>query len=310
MKHTGKAIITCAVTGSIHTPSMSPYLPVTPDEIAEQAIEAVEAGAAVLHLHARDPIDGRPSPDPALYMQFLPRIKQQTDAIINITTGGAPGFSEDDRMAGPLAASPEMTSLNMGSMNFGFWPLADKFDWKHEWERELMLGSKRFPANHNFALIERIMTELGEGHGTRFEYECYDIGHLYSVKHFADLGLIKPPFLIQGIFGILGGLGAELENFFLMKQTADRLFGDDYIMSCFAVGRPQMKFLAQCALVGGSVRVGLEDSLYIGKGELAISNAQQVRKVRQILDALDIPIATPEEAREILGTKGGDRVAF
>ncbi|AOG00244.1 MAG: 3-keto-5-aminohexanoate cleavage protein [Blastomonas fulva] len=310
MKHTGKAIITCAVTGSIHTPSMSPYLPVTPDEIAEQAIEAVEAGAAVLHLHARDPIDGRPSPDPALYMQFLPRIKQQTDAIINITTGGAPGFSEDDRMAGPLAASPEMTSLNMGSMNFGFWPLADKFDWKHEWERELMLGSKRFPANHNFALIERIMTELGEGHGTRFEYECYDIGHLYSVKHFADLGLIKPPFLIQGIFGILGGLGAELENFFLMKQTADRLFGDDYIMSCFAVGRPQMKFLAQCALVGGSVRVGLEDSLYIGKGELAVSNAQQVRKVRQILDALDIPIATPEEAREILGTKGGDRVAF
>jgi uncharacterized protein (DUF849 family) len=310
MKHTGKAIITCAVTGSIHTPSMSPYLPVTPAEIAEQAIEAVEAGAAVLHLHARDPIDGRPSPDPALYMQFLPRIKQQTDAIINITTGGAPGFSEDDRMAGPLAASPEMTSLNMGSMNFGFWPLADKFDWKHEWERELMLGSKRFPANHNFALIERIMTELGEGHGTRFEYECYDIGHLYSVKHFADLGLIKPPFLIQGIFGILGGLGAELENFFLMKQTADRLFGDDYIMSCFAVGRPQMKFLAQCALVGGSVRVGLEDSLYIGKGELAVSNAQQVRKVRQILDALDIPIATPEEAREILGTKGGDRVAF
>ncbi|WP_288017448.1 3-keto-5-aminohexanoate cleavage protein [Blastomonas sp.] len=310
MKHTGKAIITCAVTGSIHTPSMSPYLPVTPDEIAEQAIEAVEAGAAVLHLHARDPIDGRPSPDPALYMQFLPRIKQQTDAIINITTGGAPGFSEDDRMAGPLAASPEMTSLNMGSMNFGFWPLADKFDWKHEWERELMLGSKRFPANHNFALIERIMTELGEGHSTRFEYECYDIGHLYNVKHFADLGLIKPPFLIQGIFGILGGLGAELENFFLMKQTADRLFGDDYIMSCFAVGRPQMKFLAQCALVGGSVRVGLEDSLYIGKGELAVSNAQQVRKVRQILDALDIPIATPEEAREILGTKGGDRVAF
>jgi uncharacterized protein (DUF849 family) len=310
MKRTGKAIITCAVTGSIHTPSMSPYLPVTPDEIAEQAIEAVEAGAAVLHLHARDPIDGRPSPDPALYMQFLPRIKQQTDAIINITTGGAPGFSEDDRMAGPLAASPEMTSLNMGSMNFGFWPLADKFDWKHDWEHELMLGSKRFPANHNFALIERIMTELGEGHGTRFEYECYDIGHLYSVKHFADLGLIKPPFLIQGIFGILGGLGADLENFFLMKQTADRLFGDDYIMSCFAVGRPQMKFLAQCALVGGSVRVGLEDSLYIGKGELAVSNAQQVRKVRQILDALDIPVATPEEAREILGTKGGDRVAF
>lgn len=310
MKITGKAIITCAVTGSIHTPSMSPYLPVTPDEIAEQAIEAVEAGAAVLHLHARDPKDGRPSPDPALYMQFLPRIKQATDAIINITTGGAPGFSEEDRMAGPLAASPEMTSLNMGSMNFGMWQLADKFEWKNDWERELMLGSKRFPANHNFALIERIMTELGDGHGTRFEYECYDIGHLYSVKHFADLGLIKPPYLIQGIFGILGGLGADLENFFLMKQTADRLFGDDYIMSCFAVGRPQMKFLAQCALVGGSVRVGLEDSLYIGKGELAVSNAQQVRKVRGILEALDIPVATPAEARAMLATKGGDKVAF
>jgi uncharacterized protein (DUF849 family) len=186
MKSPGKAIITCAVTGSIHTPSMSPHLPVTPDEIAEQSIAAAEAGAAILHLHARNPSDGRPSPDPELFMQFLPRIKQSTDAVVNITTGGAPGFSEEDRLAGPLRASPEMTSLNMGSMNFGFWPLADKFEWKHEWERELMLGSKRFPANHNFGLIERIMIELGEGHGTRFEYECYDVGHLYSVKHFAD----------------------------------------------------------------------------------------------------------------------------
>lgn len=310
MKKSGKAIITCAVTGSIHTPSMSPYLPVTPDEIAEQAIEAAEAGAAILHLHARDPRDGRPSPDPELYMQFLPRIKQSCDAVINITTGGAPGFSEDDRLAGPLRASPEMTSLNMGSMNFGFWPLADKFNWKHDWERELMVQSKRFPANHNFALIERIMTELGERHGTRFEYECYDIGHLYSVKHFADLGIIKPPFLIQCIFGILGGIGADLENFMLMKQTADRLFGDDYMLSCFAVGRPQMRFLTQCALVGGSVRVGLEDSLYIGRGELAKSNAEQVRKLRRILDALDIDIATPAEARAMLGLKGGDAVAF
>ena len=310
MRKTGKAIITCAVTGSIHTPSMSPYLPVTPDEIAEQAIEAAEAGAAILHLHARDPKDGRPSPDPDLYMQFLPRIKQASDVVINITTGGAPGFSEDDRMAGPLAASPEMTSLNMGSMNFGFWPLADKFEWKHEWERELMLGSKRFPANHNFALIERIMTELGQGHGTRFEYECYDVGHLYSVKHFADAGLIKPPFLIQCIFGILGGIAADLENFMVMKQTADRLFGDDYLLSCFAVGRPQMKFLAQSALVGGNVRVGLEDSLYIGKGELAKSNAEQVRKIRGVLEALDVDVATPGEARDMLGLKGGDKVAF
>jgi uncharacterized protein (DUF849 family) len=310
MKSPGKAIITCAVTGSIHTPSMSPHLPVTPDEIAEQSIAAAEAGAAILHLHARNPSDGRPSPDPELFMQFLPRIKQSTDAVVNITTGGAPGFSEEDRLAGPLRASPEMTSLNMGSMNFGFWPLADKFQWKHEWERELMLGSKRFPANHNFGLIERIMIELGEGHGTRFEYECYDVGHLYSVKHFADAGLIKPPFLIQGIFGILGGIGAELENFMVMKQTADRLFGDDYIMSCFAVGRPQMRFMTQCALVGGSVRVGLEDSLYVGRGQLAKSNAEQVLKARAILEALDIEIATPAEARTILGLKGGDAVAF
>ncbi|MEG3152441.1 3-keto-5-aminohexanoate cleavage protein [Sphingomonas sp. ZT3P38] len=310
MRKTGKAIITCAVTGSIHTPSMSPYLPVTPDEIAEQAIAAAEAGAAILHLHARDPADGRPSPDPELYMQFLPRIKQASDVVINITTGGAPGFSEEDRLAGPLRASPEMTSLNMGSMNFGFFGLADKFDWKHDWERELMLGSKRFPANHNFALIERIMVELGQGHGTRFEYECYDIGHLYNVKHFADLGLIKPPFLIQGIFGILGGIGADLENFMMFKQTADRLFGDDYMLSCFAVGRPQMKFLAQCALVGGSVRVGLEDSLYISKGELATSNAQQVLKLRSILDVLEIEVATPAEARVMLGLKGADAVAF
>jgi len=310
VKKTDKAIITCAVTGSIHTPSMSQYLPVTPDEIAAQAIEAAEAGAAILHLHARDPRDGRPSPDPELYMQFLPRIKQASDVVINITTGGAPGFSEEDRLAGPLRASPEMTSLNMGSMNFGFFGLADKFNWQHDWERELMLGSKRFPANHNFALIERIMVELGEGHGTRFEYECYDVGHLYTVKHFADAGLIKAPFLIQCIFGILGGIGADLENFMIMKQTADRLFGTDYILSCFAVGRPQMKFLAQSALVGGSVRVGLEDSLYISKGELAQSNAQQVRKIRSILEALDIDVATPVEARAMLGLKGGNKVAF
>ena len=310
MRKTGKAIISCAVTGSIHTPTMSPYLPISPDQIAEQSIAAVEAGAAILHLHARDPRDGRPSPDPELYMQFLPRIKQATDAVINITTGGAPGFSEDDRMAGPLAARPEMTSLNMGSMNFGFFGLADKFDWQHDWERELMAGSKRFAANHNFALIERIMIELGQGCGTRFEYECYDIGHLYTLKHFVDAGLVKPPFLIQGIFGILGGIGADLENFMAFKQAADRLFGDDYLLSAFAVGRPQMTFLAQCALVGGSVRCGLEDSLYIRKGELATSNAQQVTKLRTILDALDIEIATPAEARAMLGLKGGDQVGF
>lgn len=310
MRNPGKAIITCAITGSIHTPSMSPYLPITPDEIARESIEAAEAGAAILHLHARDPRDGRPAPDPELYMQFLPRIKQSCDAVINITTGGGPGFSEDDRLAGPLAARPEMTSLNMGSMNFAFHGLADRFDWKHPWEREMMVGSKKFATNNSFAMIERIMTELGEGCGTRFEFECYDLGHLYNLKHFVDLGLVKPPFLIQGIFGILGGMGADLDNFALFKQAADRLFGDQYLLSCFAVGRPQMKFLAQSALVGGSVRVGLEDSLYIRKGELATSNAQQVRKLRTILEALEVEVATPEEARAMLGLKGADAVGF
>ena len=311
MKPVKKTIITCAVTGSIHTPTMSPYLPITPNEIAEQAIEAAEAGAAILHLHARDPNDGRPSPDPELFMEFLPRIKQQTDAIINITTGGAPGFTEDDRLAAPLRASPEMTSLNMGSMNFGVHGLAQKYKaWKHPWEQDFLAKSEKFAANHNFALIARIMRELGEGHGAKFEYECYDLGHLYNVAHFADQGLIKPPFLIQGIFGVLGGIGAEFENVTAMKQTADRLFGDDYYFSCFAIGRAQMRFLAMAAMMGGNVRVGLEDSLYIGKGTLAKSNAEQVRKIRSILTELDIEIATPAEAREMLGLKGADQVAF
>ncbi len=310
MKYSRKAIITCAVTGSIHTPSMSPYLPVTPDEIAEQAIEAAEAGAAIVHLHARDPIDGRPSADPELFRQFLPRIKQSCDVVVNITTGGAPGFSEEDRLAAPLYASPEMTSLNMGSMNFGAWDLADKFDWKHDWERELLLGTKQHPANHNFALIERIMIELGQDHGTRFEFECYDLGHLYNIAYFQKKGLIKPPFLIQGIFGVLGGIGADLENLTIFKQTADRLFGDDYLLSCFAVGRAQMRFLTQGAMMGGHVRVGLEDSLYASKGVLAENNAVQVRKIRSILESLDIEIASPTEARAMLDLKGGDAVAF
>ncbi|MEX1148061.1 MAG: 3-keto-5-aminohexanoate cleavage protein, partial [Sphingomonadales bacterium] len=244
MRQSNKVIITCAVTGSIHTPTMSPHLPITPDEIAADAIGAAEAGAAILHLHARDPKDGRPSPDPDLFMEFLPRIKQQTDAVINITTGGAPGFSEDDRLAAPLRASPEMCSLNMGSINFGVFALAQKYkEWKHDWEKSFLEGSYQHPANHNFALIERVIRELGHGHATRFEYECYDIGHLYTVAYFADLGLIKPPFLIQGIFGILVGIGPELENLFVMKQTADGLFGDVYYLSCFGIGKDQMKFL-------------------------------------------------------------------
>ncbi|MDA5194399.1 beta-keto acid cleavage family enzyme [Govanella unica] len=311
MKKTEKVIITCAITGSIHTPTMSPYLPITPEQIIEQSVEAAEAGAAILHLHARDPIDGRPSPDPELFMQFLPQIKQRTNAVVNITTGGAPGFSEDDRLAAPLRAQPEMTSLNMGSMNFGVFGLADKYtDWKHPWEKPFLEASAKFAANHNFALIERIIRELGEGHGTKFEYECYDLGHLYNVAHFADRGLIKPPFLIQGIFGVLGGIGADLENLTLMKQTADRLFGDDYYLSCFGIGRAQMRFLTMSAMMGGNVRVGLEDSLMIGRGQLAKSNAEQVRKIRSILTELGIEIATPDEARQMLALKGGDQVAF
>lgn len=311
MKKSEKVIITCAITGSIHTPTMSPYLPVTPDEIAEQAIEAAEAGAAILHLHARDPKDGKPSPDPELFMQFLPRIKQATDAVINITTGGAPGFTEDDRLAAPLRAEPEMTSLNMGSLNFGFFDLAQKYKtWKHDWEKPFLEGSKFGPANHSFAIIERIIRELGHERGARFEYECYDIGQLYTVAYFADKGLIEPPFLIQGIFGILGGIGPDLENLVTMKETADRLFGKDYYLSAFGVGRDQMKFLTLSAMLGGNVRVGLEDSLYIGKGQLAKSSAEQVRKIRNILTELGIEIATPDEARAMLNLKGSDRVAF
>lgn len=311
MKKSSKVLISCAVTGSIHTPTMSPYLPITPDEIADQAIEAAEAGAAVLHLHARNPLDGRPSPDPELFMQFLPRIRQATDAVINITTGGAPGFTEDDRLAAPLRAAPEMASLNMGSMNFSVSGLAGKYkEWKHDWEKPFLEASERFPANHNFALIERIIRELGHGHGTRFEYECYDIGHLYNVAYFADRGLIKPPFLIQGIFGVLGGIGGDLENLMLMKQTADRLFGDDYYWSCFGIGKDQMKFLTLSAMLGGNVRVGLEDSLYIARGQLARSSAEQVRKIRTILEELGMEIATPDDARQMLELKGGDRVSF
>jgi uncharacterized protein (DUF849 family) len=311
MKKSPKTIITCAITGSIHTPTMSPYLPITPDQIAAEAIAASEAGAAILHLHARDPNDGRPSADPALFMEFLPRIKASCDAIINITTGGAPGFTEEDRLAAPLRALPEMTSLNMGSMNFGVWALADKYkEWKYPWERDFLAASLNHPANHNFGLIERIIRQLGIEHGARFEYECYDLGHLYNVAHFANLGLIKPPFLIQGIFGVLGGIGADLENLTVMKQTADRLFGDDYYLSCFAIGRPQMNFLTASAMMGGNVRVGLEDSLYLERGELCKSNADQVRKIRNIVESLGLEIATPEEARNMLELKGLANVNF
>ena len=306
-----KVIITCAVTGGVHTPTMSDALPVTPDEIAHQSIEAAEAGASIIHLHARDPETGKPTPDPAVFMQFLPRIKQATEAVVNITTGGGLGMTIEQRLAAPLKAEPELCSLNMGSMNFALHPLANKYsEWKHDWEKPFLEASDDFIFRNTFRDIAYILKHLGEGCGTRFEHECYDIGHLYNLAHFVDQGLIKPPFLVQSIFGILGGIGAETENVQFMKQTADRLFGDDYVWSVLAAGRYQMPFITQAALLGGHVRVGLEDSLHIGKGQLATSNAQQVAKIRKILEELGHGIATPAEARDMLALKGGDRVKF
>jgi uncharacterized protein (DUF849 family) len=290
---------------------MSPHLPITPDEIAQQAVAAAEAGAAILHLHARDPKDGRPTPDPGIFFEFLPRIKQQSDAVVNITTGGGKGMSLEERLAAPLKAKPEMTSLNMGSMNFGLYPVANKYDtWKHPWEKPFLEGSKDFIFQNTFGDIERIMKELGEGCGTRFEFECYDVGHLYSLAHFLERGLAKPPLFVQTIFGILGGIGAEVDNLVHMRRVADRLFGDDYEWSVLAAGRHQMAFCTQAAMMGGNVRVGLEDSLYIAKGALAESNAQQVAKIRRIVEELSLEVATPAEARERLHLKGGDDVAF
>ena len=311
MANANKVIITCAATGSIHTPTMSPYLPITPDEIAEAAVAAAEAGAAVLHLHARDPVDGRPTPDPGVFMQFLPRIKQATDAVVNITTGGGAGMSLEERLAAPLAAAPELCSLNMGSMNFGLFPILDKYkEFKYDWERQHLEGSRDFIFKNTFADIERILLELGEGCGTRFEFECYDVGHLYTLAHFLDRGLAKPPLFVQTIFGILGGIGPEPDNLMFMRRTADRLFGDAYQWSVLAAGRHQMALCTMGAAMGANVRVGLEDSLYIAKGELATSNAQQVAKIRMILEALSLEIATPAEAREMLDLKGGDQVGF
>jgi uncharacterized protein (DUF849 family) len=311
MARSGKVVITCAVTGSIHTPSMSPYLPLTPDEVARQAIEAAEAGAAILHLHARDPKDGRPTPDPRVFMQFLPRIKQTSDAVINITTGGGHGMTVEERLAAPLKASPEMCSLNMGSMNFGLFPMLQRYkDFKYEWERNHLEASRDFIFRNTFKDIERILSELGEGHGTRFEFECYDVGHLYTLAHFLERKLVKPPLFVQTIFGILGGIGADPENLTHMKHIADKLFGDDYYWSILAGGRHQLPLVTMGAVMGGNVRVGLEDSLFIGKGQLAKSNADQVRRIRAILENLSLEVATPKEARAMLALKGGDAVAF
>ena len=306
-----KVIITCAVTGSIHTPTMSSALPITPSEIAEQAIGAAEAGAAILHLHARDPIDGRPSSDPELFMEFLRRIKQSTDAVCNLTTGGSLKMTVEERLAAPLRASPEMCSLNMGSMNFALYPMADRYkDWKHDWEEPYLRESDDYIFRNTFRDIEKIAKTLGEGHGVKFEHECYDVGHLYNLAHCIDRGLFKAPIFLQFIFGILGGIGPELDNLLFMKRTADRLFGDNYHWSVLGAGRFQMPLATHSALLGGNVRVGLEDNLSIARGTLASSNAEQVTKARTIIEELGSEVATPAEARQMLGLKGGDQVGF
>lgn len=307
-----KVIISCAVTGSVHTPTMSPYLPLTPDQIAEQAIEAAEAGAAILHLHARNPADGSPSPDPKIFDQFVPRIRAATDAVINITTGGSTRMTLEERLAYPLQLKPEMCSLNMGSMNFSIHTVARKIKaWKYEWERPYVEGMEDLIFRNTFRDIKHILKVLGDDCGTRFEFECYDIGHLYSLAHFVEEGLIKGPLFIQSIYGILGGMGPDPENLVTMRTTADRLFGrDNYRFSVLGAGRHQMSLLTMGAVMGGNVRVGLEDSLYLGRGELAHSCAAQVRKIRRILEELSLEIATPQEARAMLGLKGNDAVEF
>ena len=310
-KKNNKVIITCAMTGGIHVPTMSDYLPVTPDEIAQQSIDAANAGASILHLHARDPNNGRPTSDPAIFNKFLPVIKNATDAVINITTGGGLQMTVDQRLEAPLKFKPEMCSLNMGSMNFALFPAASKLtNWKHEWEKPFLEASEDFIFRNTFGDIRKIVKILGDECGTKFEHECYDIGHLYNLAHFVDAGIIKPPFLIQSIFGVLGGIGPEMDNVLFMKQTADRLFGNDYIWSVLAAGRFQIPFVTQAAMMGGNVRVGLEDSIYLGKGILAKSNAEQVIKIKKILEELGIQIATPDDTRSILGLKGKDLVNF
>jgi uncharacterized protein (DUF849 family) len=306
-----KVIISCAVTGSAHVPTMSDALPVTPQEIADQSIAAARAGAAILHLHARMPEDGRPTGDPEIYDRFLPVIKQATDAVVNITTGGAVTMTVQQRLAAAERFRPEMCSLNMGSINFAFFPAARRItQWKHAWEKDYVVNSDDYIFRNTFRDIAHILESLSDA-GTRFEHECYDVGHLYNLAHFLDRGLVKPGFFVQMIFGILGGIGPDLDNLMFMKQTADRLFGKDgFQWSVLAAGRHQMPFLTQAALMGGHVRVGLEDSLFIGPGRLAASNAEQVEKIVRILAEMGHEPATPTEAREMLGLKGGDRVEF
>ena len=309
---TGKIILTCALTGSIHTPTMSPHLPVTADEMTTQALAAAEAGASILHLHARDPETGMPSARPDDFMGFLPRIKQSTDAVINISTGGSSQMTLEERLAPAMAAQPEMCSLNMGSMNFGIFPLAERYeDWKHGWEQPFLRATKNVVFKNTFADIEHILTALGDGCGTRFEFECYDAGHIQTVAYYLKQGMIKPPIFIQFVLGILGGIDASPESLIFLKSTADRLLGNAYQFSVLAAGRHQMRLGAMGAVMGGNVRVGLEDSLTTGAGrELAPDNAHQVSRIRRIVEDMGLDVATPQEARKMLDLKGGDRVAF
>jgi uncharacterized protein (DUF849 family) len=310
MAQVRKVIVTCAVTGAIHTPSMSPHLPVTPEEIADAAVGAAEAGAAIVHLHARDPETGKPDQSPEAFARFLPLIKQRSDAVVNLTTGGGLGMTVEQRVAPAARFKPEVASLNMGSMNFGIFPMLDRFkEFKYDWERPYLENSRDHVFKNTFKDIEYILKTCA-GNGTRFEFECYDTAHLYNLAHFLDRKLVEPPLFVQTVFGILGGIGTHPEDVLHMKRTADRLFGDAYRWSVLGAGRAQMPIAAMAAAMGGNVRVGLEDSLWIGPGRLASSNAEQVRKVRQIIEGLGLEVASPAEARAILALKGGDAVAF
>lgn len=310
MFHQDKVIISCAVTGAIHTPSMSPYLPVTAEEIAESAIAAAEAGAAIIHLHARDPVTGKPDQRPEAFLPFLTTMKARTDAIVNLTTGGSPYMTVKERMEPAKVLKPEVASMNMGTMNFGLFPMLKRFkEFKHDWERPYLEGSKDLIFRNTYGDLETVLTELS-ANDTRYEFECYDTSHLYNLAHFVERGLVKAPFFVQTVFGILGGIGSHPDDVMHMKRTADRLFGNDYRWSVLGAGRSQMPIAAMAASMGANVRVGLEDSLWIGQGKLAQSNAEQVRQVRGILEGLGLEIATPAEAREILALKGKDKVAF
>ncbi len=305
-----KVMITCAVTGAIHTPSMSPHLPVTPQQIADAAVGAAEAGAALVHIHARDPVTGAPDQSPEAFAPILQSIRQRSDAVVNITTGGSPAMLVEERVGPAERFAPEVASLNMGTMNFGLYPMLDRYDtFQHDWEQPFLDGSRDRPFRNTFSDIEYILTKCAEN-GTRFEIECYDIGHLYTLAHFADRGLVQPPFLVQSVFGLLGGIGAHPEDVLHMRRTADRLFGDAYEWSVLGAGRNQMNVAVQAVTLGGHARVGLEDSLWLGPGELAPSNAAQVTKLRKMIEALGHAIATPEDARTLLHLKGGDRVDF